>query len=236
MEVDAGVAEAGGDAGADERLSRRSGAWNKHDDADAAGIFAATQAAGATGVAVRYADISFKVLFEPQGKDPPYHDEVATTVKALQLATASARLEELERRAGGQSTRAQKEKMRKQKQKATKRQAAQGDATGHAQQQQPHGWRAQQQSSGRGAQRSAGAGPRKSAEATAMAEAIAFVTAAATQQPAQSRLARSAFWQCKTWQVIVPVGTVAAGHPGSTTRRWARPSPRHATNSGDSSC
>ena len=94
-------------------------------------------------------------------------------MKALPLATASARLEELERRAGGQSTRAQKEKMRKQKQKAAKRQTAQGDATGHAQQQQqPHGGRAQQQSSGRGAQQPAGAGPRKSTEATAMAEAI----------------------------------------------------------------
>jgi hypothetical protein len=107
--------------------------------------------------------------------------------------------------------------MRKQKQKAAKRQTAQGDATGHAQQQQqPHGGRAQQQSSGRGAQQPAGAGPRKSAEATAMAEAIAFVTAAATQQPAQSRLARSAFWQGKTWQVIVPVGTVAAGLDDAT--------------------
>jgi hypothetical protein len=121
MEVDTGVAEAGGDAGTDERQSRRGGAWNKHDDAAAAGIFAAARAAGATGAAVKYGDISFKVWFEPQGKDLPGQDEVAEKMKALQLATASARLEELERRAGAQTTRAQKEKQRKQKQKAAKR-------------------------------------------------------------------------------------------------------------------
>ena len=70
-----------------------------------------------------------KVWFEPQGKDLPGQDEVAEKMKALQLATASARLEELERRAGAQTTRAQKEKQRKQKQKAVKKTGSTGRLT-----------------------------------------------------------------------------------------------------------
>ena len=46
-----------------------------------------------------------------QGDEP---DEVMEKIKALQLATADARLEELERRNASRSTRAQKEKQRKQ--------------------------------------------------------------------------------------------------------------------------
>ena len=121
----------------------------------------------------------------------------------------------MERRAGAQTTRAQKEKQRKQKQKAAQRQAAQGVSPGAAQQQQqPQGGREQQQPKGRGDQQQA-KGPSKT-EATAMAEAIAFVTGAATQQSALSLMARTASWQGKTWQVIVPRGTVAAGLDDAT--------------------
>ena len=121
MEV-GGAAHEDGDelAGASERQPKRSGVWNKFDDAAAAGIFAAARAAGATGAGIRYGEVHYKVWFQPHGEE---QGEVTEKIKALQLATANARLEELERRNTSQSTRAQKEKQRKVKQKAAKRAA-----------------------------------------------------------------------------------------------------------------
>ena len=54
----------------------------------------------------------------------PDWEEVNEKLKKLQLATAQARLSELERRAAGETNRARKERERKKKQKAAKQAAA----------------------------------------------------------------------------------------------------------------
>ena len=108
MEVGAAALEDSDDlAGTSGRQSKRSGVWNKYDDAAAAGIFAAARAAGATGAGIRYGEVNYKVWFKPQSEES---DEVLEKIKALQLATANARLAELERRNTSLSTRALKEK------------------------------------------------------------------------------------------------------------------------------
>ena len=103
MEVGNAAFEDGDElAGASERQPKRSGGWNKFDDAAAAGIFAAARAAGASGAGIRYGDVHYKVWLKPQGEEPT---EVTERINALQLATADARLAELERRNAGQSAR-----------------------------------------------------------------------------------------------------------------------------------
>ena len=122
MEDEAACAGGDGDvAGTAAPPARHAGAWNKYDDAAVAGILAAARAAGASGASVRYGGVLTKVWFSPQGED---QSEVLEKTKKLQLATAQARLDELERRAAGATQRAQKEKVRKQKQKAAKKAAA----------------------------------------------------------------------------------------------------------------
>jgi len=65
MEVGQAALEDGDElAGASERPPKRSGVWNKFDDAAAAGIFAAARAAGATGAGIRYGDVQYKVWFK----------------------------------------------------------------------------------------------------------------------------------------------------------------------------
>ena len=90
--------------------ARQAGAWNRHDDAAVAGILAAARAAGATGASVRYGGVVTKVWFEPQGSD---QEMVNEKFKRMQLATAQARIGELERRAVSDTNRAQKERERK---------------------------------------------------------------------------------------------------------------------------
>jgi len=91
-------AAAGAGDGEAAPQARQAGAWNRHDDAAVAGILAAARAAGATGASVRYGAVITKVWFEPQGSEPTL---VKTKMDELQLATAQARLDELERAACG---------------------------------------------------------------------------------------------------------------------------------------
>jgi hypothetical protein len=228
MEVGRAADEDGDElAGASERQPKRSGVWNKYDDAAAAGIFAAAQAAGATGAGIKYGEVNYKIWFGPQGDEPK---EVADKIKALQLATANARLEELERRNAGMSARAQKEKQRKLRQKAAKK-AAKGE-------QQPE---AKQQSTTKAPSKAA-QHPRQQSSTTAeavlleddpmMAEdermaatSAAFLTQAAFTRPSGSRLQRVAKLRDKQWQLTVPAGTKAAttdgqqlGHALATAR------------------
>ena len=122
MEVEDAAGGDGDVAGTAAPQARLAGAWNKHDDAAVAGILAAARAAGASGASVRYGGVVTKIWFDAaSGTDT---DEVQEKTKALQLATVQARIDELERRAAGDSRRAQKEKERKKKQKAAKKAAA----------------------------------------------------------------------------------------------------------------
>ena len=123
MEVEDAAGGDGDVAGTAAPQARQAGAWNKHDDAAVAGILAAARAAGASGASVRYGGVVTKVWFDAaSGTDL---GQVKEKTKELQLATAQARIDELERRAAGDSKRAQKEKERKKKQKAAKK-AAEG--------------------------------------------------------------------------------------------------------------
>ena len=195
-------------AGASEQ-PKRSGVWNKYDDMAAAGIFAAARAAGATGAGIRYGEVHYKVWFnKPQGDDP---DEVTDRIKALQLATADARLEELERRNASRSTRAQKEKQRKQKQKAAKKAA---QALQQPEPSPPQGLSSKvksYQQGQRGAQswQHMQAGEMTDSERAA-AETAAYITAASMKQPATSRITRTARLEGRVWQLVVPAGTKAA--------------------------
>ena len=122
MEVEDAAGGDGDVAGTAAPQARQAGAWNKHDDAAVAGILAAARAAGASGASVRYGGVVTKVWFDAaSGTDL---DQVKEKTKELQLATAQARIDELERRAAGDSKRAQKEKERKRKQKAAKKAAS----------------------------------------------------------------------------------------------------------------
>lgn len=121
MEVDGGAQAAGEHAGGSTQ-PRRGGAWNIHDDAAAAGIFAAARATGARSVTVHYGEVSYKVWLEaaPSGEVT----ELDKRMRELQLATVAARASELERRAARSSARAVKERQRKKQQKANKKAAA----------------------------------------------------------------------------------------------------------------
>ena len=195
-------------AGASERQPKRSGGWNKFDDAAAAGIFAAARAAGASGAGIRYGDVHFKVWFKLQGEEAA---EVSERINKLQLATADARLAELERRNASQSTRAQKERQRKVKQKAAKKAAMAEQQPGtrsapvtltttpkRPSQQGMHGQRQRMQAKEM-------AGGERAAAGNA-----ASLTAASMEHPATSRVKRTARLDDKAWQVIVPNGTKAA--------------------------
>eukprot|EP00966_Prymnesium_polylepis_P273327 6314521-Prymnesium_polylepis.1 len=112
MEVVEDAAGGDGDVtGTAAPQARQAGAWNKHDDAAFAGILAAARvagASGASGASVRYGGIMTKVWFDAaSGTDL---DQMKEKTKELQLATAQARIDELEGRAAGDSKRAQKEK------------------------------------------------------------------------------------------------------------------------------
>ena len=150
----------------------------------------------------------YKVWFnKPQGDDP---DEVTERIKALQLATADARLEELERRNASRSTRAQKEKQRKQKQKAAKKAA---QALQQPEPSPPQGMSSVKpsQQGQRGAQswQHMQAGEMTDNERAA-AETAAYITAASMKQPATSRITRTARLEGRAWQLVVPAGTRAA--------------------------
>ena len=119
---------AGDGAGTSRPAARTGAAWNGHDDAAVYGIFAAAKAAGATGASVRYGGVVCKVWFEPQGPDT----DVADKVKEVQLATAQARLDELERRAAKSAAQKEKKKERRKAQKAKKAAAAQDKVAGEA--------------------------------------------------------------------------------------------------------
>ena len=207
MEVGQAAFEDGDElAGASERPPKRSGVWNKFDDAAAAGIFAAARAAGATGAGIRYGDVQYKVWFKPHGEE---HEEVTERIKALQLATADARLAELERRNASQSTRAQKERQRKVKQKAAKK-AAQGlqqpDGTSAPRKPSP----ASQQPAGTAQGRQWTQAERMTDDDRAAAETAAFITAASMKQPASNRVKRTATLDGKALQLMVPGSTRAA--------------------------
>ena len=123
MEVEDAAGGDGDVAGTAAPQARFGREWNKHDDAAVAGILAAARAAGASGASVRYGGVVTKIWFDAaSGTDS---DMVKEKTKELQLATAQTRIDELERRAAGDSKRAQKEKERKKKQKAAKK-AAEG--------------------------------------------------------------------------------------------------------------
>ena len=209
MEVGTAALEDGDDlAGTSERQPKRSGVWNKFDDAAAAGILAAARAAGATGAGIKYGEVNYKVWFnKPQGDEP---DEVSEKIKALQIATADARLAELERRSASQSTRAQKEKQRKARQKAAKKAAqtirpettsVQGTPS-RVQSQQPmrRDARGQQQAQAE----------RMTASDRAASTNAASITAASMEQPATLRVQRKARLGGKAWQFIALNGTRAA--------------------------
>jgi len=208
MEV-GGAAHEDGDelAGASERQPKRSGVWNKFDDAAAAGIFAAARAAGATGAGIRYGEVHYKVWFQPHGEE---QGEVTEKIKALQLATANARLEELERRNTSQSTRAQKEKQRKVKQKAAKRAAQTLQQPGKSSEQGAPS-ESTQQTTNRGEHGRQRTQVEKMSDGEkAAAEAAAYITAASMKHPATSREQRTARLGGKAWQLIVVSNTRAA--------------------------
>ncbi len=117
MEVGPAAHEDGDElTGASERQPKqRSGVWNKYGDAAAAGIFAAARAAGAMGAGIMYGEVNYKVWFKPHGEEP---DEVSAKIKALQLATADARLAESERRTATLTNRAPKAPQREGRQQA----------------------------------------------------------------------------------------------------------------------
>ena len=119
---------AGDGAGTSRPVARTGAAWNGHDDAAVHGIFAAAKAAGATGASVRYGGVLCKVWFEPQGSDT----EVADKVKEVQLATAQARLDELERRAAKSGAQKEGKQERRKAQKAKKAAAAEDKVAGKA--------------------------------------------------------------------------------------------------------
>ena len=209
MEVGNAAFEDGDElAGASERQPKRSGGWNKFDDAAAAGIFAAARAAGASGAGIRYGDVHYKVWFKPQGEEPA---EVTERINALQLATADARLAELERRNAGQSARAQKERQRKVKQKAAKRaaMAMQQSGTQPAQVASTTTPMRPSQRDAQGQQQRTKAEEMTGGERAA-AENAASLTAASMKHPATSRVKRIARQDDRMWQVIVPNGTKAA--------------------------
>jgi len=211
MEVGRAADEDGDElAGASERQPKRSGVWNKYDDAAAAGIFAAARAAGATGAGIKYGEVNYKIWFRPQGDEPK---EVADKIKALQLATANARLEELERRNAGMSARAQKEKQRKLRQKAAKKAAKEQQQQPSAQQrskadgQATAGWHTAQQQPGETDRDD----PMMAVDERAAALSAAYVIAAASQHPGDVRVQRVAKLRDKQWQLTVLQGTRAAG-------------------------
>jgi hypothetical protein len=228
MEVGRAADEDGDElAGASERQPKRSGVWNRYDDAAAAGIFAAARAAGATGAGIKYGEVNYKIWFRPQGDEPT---EVADKFRALQMATADARLAELERRNAGMFARAQKEKQRKLRQKAAKK-AARDEQHSDAKQQStvkglskapPH---AKQQSSTAARAVHPKDDPVMAEDERMAATSAAFLIEATSTRLSGDRLQRVAKLRDKQWQLMVPTGTRAAtmdeqqlGHALATAR------------------
>ena len=150
----------------------------------------------------------YKVWFKPHGEEP---DEVSEKIKALQLATADARLAELERRNATLTNRAQKEKQRKVRQKAARKAAKEQQQPGADRR--PAGER--QSEAKRHVEQQPKAANRDepmamAADVRVAAESAAYVIAAVSNHPSTARVQRVAKLRDKGFQVTVLQGTVAA--------------------------